>query len=202
MAYTVDMQGRDENMKDFMLSDLKKHPIIAAIKNEDDLKASLNSPCKIIFILYGDICNIGRITEEIFTSGRMPIVHMDLIGGLSGSEYAVQYIVESTKAVGIISTKSSLLKKAQEEGLITVQRAFIIDSMSLNNIMYHIRHGYADFLEILPGVLPKAIRTISESSNIPIIGGGLVSDKEDVRTILEAGAIAVSTSNNSLWETG
>lgn len=187
-------------MKDFILSDLNKHPIIAAIKDEENLRAAINSPCKIIFILYGDICNIGDITEEIFASGRMPIVHMDLIGGLSGSEYAVRYIVKNTKAVGVISTKSNLLKKAREEGLITVQRAFIIDSMSLNNILYHIRHGYADFIEILPGVLPKAIRTISASSDIPIIGGGLVSDKEDVRTILEAGAIAVSSSNKSLWQ--
>lgn len=186
-------------MKEFILTELKKHPIIAAVKNDEELIASLKTKCQIVFILYGDICNIDKISEKISDSGKMPIVHIDLIGGLSSSDIAVQYLVENTKVDGIISTKSSLLKKAQEEGLITVQRVFMIDSKSLNSIQYHIKHGYADFLEILPGALPKAIKTISSSSDIPIIGGGLVSDKEDVRVILGAGAIAVSTSNIDLW---
>jgi glycerol uptake operon antiterminator len=186
-------------MKDFILAELKKFPIIAAVKNEEELKASLKTKCQMIFILYGDICNISRIAEEISDAGKLPIVHMDLIGGLSSSDIAVQYLVENTKIDGIISTKSSLLMKAKEEGLITVQRVFMIDSKSLNNIQVHIKHGYADFVEILPGVLPKAIKTISSILDIPIIGGGLVSDREDVKAILEAGAIAVSTSNMSLW---
>ncbi|TAH64368.1 MAG: glycerol-3-phosphate responsive antiterminator [Anaerolineaceae bacterium] len=186
-------------MKELMLAELKKHSIIAAIKNEEDLKASLKSKCQIVFILYGDICNIDKISEEISSADKMAIVHMDLVGGLSSSEVAVQYLVENTKIDGVISTKSSLLKKAHEEGLITVQRVFMIDSKSLNNIQYHINHGYADFIEILPGVLPKAIKTIVSSSDIPVIAGGLVSDEDDVKTILEAGAIAVSTSNNNLW---
>lgn len=186
-------------MKDFILTELKKYPIIAAVKNEEELKASLKTKCQIVFILYGDICNIEKIAEAISSADKIAIVHMDLIGGLSSSDIAVQYLVENTKVDGIISTKSSLLKKAHEEGLITVQRVFMIDSMSLNNLQYHIKHGYADFIEILPGVLPKAIRAIANSSDIPIIAGGLVSDSDDVKIILEAGAIAVSTSNNTLW---
>jgi len=186
-------------MKDFILTELKKYPIIAAVKNEEELMASLKTKCQIVFILYGDICNIERIAEAISSADKVAIVHMDLIGGLSSSDIAVQYLVENTKVDGIISTKSSLLKKAHEEGLITVQRVFMIDSMSLNNLQHHMKHGHADFIEILPGVLPKAIKAIVSTFDIPIIAGGLVSDREDVRIILEAGAMAVSTSNDVLW---
>lgn len=186
-------------MKKLLLAELKKHPIIAAVKNEEELEASLKTKCQIVFILFGDICSIEEIADAISSAGKMAIAHMDLIGGLSSSDIAVRYLVDNTKIDGIISTKSGLLKKAHEEGLITVQRVFMIDSMSLHNVKYHIKHDHADFIEILPGVLPKAIKTIASSSDIPIIAGGLVSDLEDVNIILEAGAIAVSTSNTGLW---
>jgi glycerol uptake operon antiterminator len=55
-----------------------------------------------------------------------------------------------------------------------------------------------DAIEILPGVMPKIINKIAAISKIPIIAGGLISDKEDVRLALEAGAISVSASSTEL----
>lgn len=38
---------------------LEDCPVIAAVKDDQALEASLRSPCQIIFVLYGDICNVG-----------------------------------------------------------------------------------------------------------------------------------------------
>ncbi len=38
-----------------------------------------------------------------------------------------------------------------------------------------------------------------KKTKIPIITGGLIMDKEDVIQSLNAGAIAVSTSNKNVW---
>ncbi|WP_352427367.1 glycerol-3-phosphate responsive antiterminator, partial [Enterocloster asparagiformis] len=34
---------------------------------------------------------------------------------------------------------------------------------------------------------------------IPIIAGGLIADKEDVMNALEAGALAISSTNQKVW---
>ena len=38
---------------------LEDCPVIAAVKDEQALEESFRSPCQIIFVLYGDICNVG-----------------------------------------------------------------------------------------------------------------------------------------------
>lgn len=186
-------------MEKTVLTNLKKYPIIAAVKNEEELNSCLNTKCQMVFILFGDICSIGKIAAAVKSANKLAIVHIDLIGGLSSSDIAIQFISENINIDGIISTKSNLLRTAHEKGLITVQRVFMIDSLALKNIKQHIKHGYADFIEILPGVLPKIIKLISSDSNIPIIAGGLITDREDIKISLEAGAIAVSTSKKNLW---
>jgi glycerol uptake operon antiterminator len=182
-----------------MLTSLKEHPIIAAVKNESQLKACLSSNSQVIFILFGDICNIERIVRTVKSANKLAIVHIDFVGGLSNEDITIQYISEHTKLDGIISTKANLLKSAHEKGLITVQRVFMIDSIAFKNVENHIKHGYADFLEILPGVMPKVIKSIATNYKIPIIAGGLILDAEDVNASLESGAVAVSTTNETIW---
>ena len=57
-----------------------------------------------------------------------------------------------------------------------------------------------DFIEILPGVMPKIIARICRETQIPVIAGGLISDKEDILAALSAGARAISTTNPAVWE--
>lgn len=174
-------------------------PVIAAVKDEQGLKKSLNLESRIIFILYGDVCSIGRIVDQIKEAGKTAIVHMDLLDGLSGKEVAVDYIKENTRADGIITTKPQLIKRARELELYTIMRFFVIDSMAFQNIE---RQGLAvrpDLIEILPGVMPKVIAKVSRITRIPVIAGGLVADKEDAVAALKAGAISVSTTNQDVW---
>ena len=55
-------------------------------------------------------------------------------------------------------------------------------------------------MEVLPGVMPKILKQICKTSKVPVIAGGLISDKEDVMGALGAGAAAVSTTNQKVWE--
>lgn len=183
-----------------MIKGLKECPIIAAVKNREELESCLTSKCKVVFVLFGDICNIEEIVASIKAAKKLAIIHIDFIEGLSNKDIIISYLTERTKLDGIITTKSNLLKIAKEKGLITVQRVFMIDSIALKNIKNHIKHGNADFLEILPGVIPKVIKDVVSDSKIPIIAGGLISDSEDVGAALDSGAVAVSTTNEEVWK--
>ena len=154
---------------------------------------------RVIFILFGDVCSIGSIVKTIRDAGKIAMVHMDLISGLSPKEIAVEFIKEQTEADGIISTKPSLIKKAKEMSMYTVLRVFLLDSMAFENIRQQQHMIKPDFIEVLPGVMPKIIAQISHSVKVPIIAGGLITDKEDVMGALSAGAMAVSSTNHKVW---
>jgi len=174
-------------------------PIIAAIKDAEGLELCLESESQVVFILYGDVCNIGEIVGRIKDSGRIALVHMDLITGLSTKEVAVDFIHQNTEADGIISTKPALVKRAAELEMYTVMRFFVLDSMSLSNIENQWKHVKPDFIEILPGVMPKIIRRIKQMVEVPVIAGGLISDKEDIIAALDAGATSVSATDPKVW---
>ena len=176
------------------------NPIIAAVKNMEDVtECCKHDDIRVIFILFGDVCSIGSIVKTIRDAGKIAMVHMDLISGLSPKEIAVEFIKEQTKADGIISTKPSLIKKAKEMSMYTVLRVFLLDSMAFENIRQQQHMIKPDFIEVLPGVMPQIIAQISHSVKVPIIAGGLITDKEDVMGALSAGAMAVSSTNHKVW---
>lgn len=178
---------------------IENTPIIPAVKDEESLEVCLKSDSSVIFMLFGDICSIADIVERIKEKGKLAMVHMDLIAGLGSKEVSVDYIKKRTRADGIITTKPILVKRAKELGLAAVLRFFIIDSMALANLSKQTREARPDCIEVLPGVMPKVIRKITKENKIPLIAGGLISDKEDVCNALDAGAVAVSSTNTKIW---
>lgn len=178
-------------------------PVIAAVKDQAGLEKCCGiEDVKVVFILFGDICSIEEIVKQVIDSGKIAMVHMDLIIGLGSKEIAVDFIKNNTHADGIISTKPALIRRGKELGLYTILRFFVIDSMALKNIEA-VDHQYAgarpDFIEILPGVMPKIIKRVCKTSKVPVIAGGLIIDKEDVVGALSAGAISVSSTNEDVW---
>lgn len=186
-------------MKHKLMEEFEDCPVIAAIKDEEGLKKCLSSDIQIVFVLYGDICSISHIVSELKKAGKTVIVHLDLITGLSSREIAVTYLKSVTHADGIISTKPAVIRQAKEEGLFAVMRFFVIDSIAFESIRRQSECVRPDMIEVLPGVMPKIIHRICQESKVPVIAGGLISDKEDIMAALNAGAIAISTTNQKVW---
>lgn len=186
-------------MNENFIDKLSINPIIAAIHNEKELKKALKSPCEVIFLLNSTIINIQDIVQKVKTSNKIIYIHTDLIQGLSKDNTALEYIVKNIQPDGIITTKNNLIKYANELGLFTIQRLFIIDSLSLETGIQSIKKNKPNAIEIMPGIMPTVIDNILKKINIPIITGGLISTKEHVINSLKAGAIGVSTSNEAVW---
>lgn len=195
----ADKRGDFLNLTE-LTSRLIETPIVAAVKSEQELNRALKSDCCAVFVLYGNIIQIGGIVERIKQSGKVSFVHVDLIDGLAQREIAIDFIAGNASPDGIISTKAVLLRQGKKRGLLTIQRIFLLDSLALLNIQRQLESGDADIVEILPGVMPKIIRKVASNIKKPVIAGGLIEDKEDIMNALGAGALAVSSTNPDIWK--
>ena len=74
-------------------------PVIATVKDMESLEKSFETDSQIIFILFGDICNISEIVERVKTEGRIAMVHLDLVSGFDGREIAVDFIRHNTSCL-------------------------------------------------------------------------------------------------------
>ncbi len=185
--------------EEFLLS-TEKCPVIPEIKNDEWMESLKDSESDIAYIIYGDICTIAGIVERVKALGKMAIVHIDLIAGLSAKEICVDFIKQYVKADGIISMKPLMIKRANEIGLFTIQRFYMIDGFTYANVEKNVKNSNPDVVEFMPVGLSKVMKYLVESINKPIVASGLTQDREDIIGALKAGAIAVATSNRGLWD--
>lgn len=186
-------------MNSGLVDKMKKCPIIAGVKDIEKFDDALNSPCEIIFLLCGSIFDIKETVRRAKEKNKTIFIHVDLLDGFSKDAVALKYIYEQVKPDGIISTKNSQLKAAKALGFMTVQRIFIIDSLSIETAIKASQMINPDAIEIMPGIMPKITKKLSDVLDVPVIVGGLVSEKEEIDKAISSGALGVSTSSKELW---
>lgn len=186
-------------MKTVFTDKMKKNPVIAGIKDIKNLDDALDSDCEIIFLLCGTIFDLKDTVKKTKEKGKMIFIHVDLLEGFSKDATALKYIHSEICPDGIISTKNSLLKAAKSLGLLTVQRVFIIDSLSIDTAVKASQMINPDAIEIMPGIMPRITKQLSSSLEVPVIVGGLVSEASDVEMAVSSGALGVSTSSKIIW---
>lgn len=179
--------------------DLVQSQVIASIKNEEDIEKSINCHSNIVFLLTGNLLNMTDHLEKLKKAKKHIFIHIDFIEGLSNTKSAIKYIAQMWKPTGIITTKNSLIKYAKEENLMTIQRIFLIDKAAIKKGIDLCHHCKPDAIEVLPGLMPNIIDQLTKQVDLPIIAGGLISSKEEILQGLEAGALAISSGDPSLW---
>lgn len=178
---------------------LADNPIIAGIRDDEDLESSLCSKAHIVFVLYGNIITIKDIVNKLVQNGKKVFVHLDMIGGLKADQAGVSFIKKYVNPYGIITTKAANIKFGKQEGLITIQRMFIVDSLSFKTGIKSIRESAPDAIEVMPGISTEIVCRMKKKVTLPIIAGGLISQKDDIYKALDAGAVAISTTCRNLW---
>lgn len=179
-----------------LISCLECNPVIAAVTDEKWQQA-LESPAQVIFYLSASLLTVKERVQQAHAAEKYVMVHMDLAEGIGRDRAGIRYLAQCG-VDGIISTKAQLIRLAKEQALITVQRFFALDSKGMESIEEMLRSTNPHLMEIMPGVIGKAIRRFHKSG-IPVIAGGLIETKQEVTDALGAGATAVSTGQQKLW---
>jgi len=179
---------------------LIENPVVGAIRNDNDLQKIILSQVQIVFILYGSIINVKEICDTLKKAGKIVFVHVDMIEGLKNDQKGVEFIKEYANPFGIISTKQNNIKYGNKLGLYTIQRIFVIDSLSLQTGIKNIQAVLPTAVEVMPGVASKIIKSLEKEIHLPIIAGGLINTKKEIMESISAGAMAVSTTAHELWD--
>ena len=179
---------------------LIENPVVAAVKNEEGLETAIKMTAPIVFLIFGSILNIEDMCKRLKQAGKTVFIHVDLLDGIKSDISGIEFLKKYAKPDGIISTKTANIKHGKQLGLLCIQRLFIIDSSSLVTGIRSINETMPDAVEIMPGVSSKTINKLNGKINIPLIASGLITTKEDVMEALASGAVAISTTQISLWD--
>lgn len=177
------------------------NPIIASIKDPKNIDIALNSSCKNIFLSSGNIFNLKEISNKVNSKQKGLFIYVDNIDGFSKDTWGLEYIVKNINLNGIISSKPNLINLSKSMGVFTIYNMHILDTYSLNRCLQSIIEERPHALEILPGIMPSVIKSIVDKTKIPLISSGLIKTRKDILNCLDAGAIAVSSSNPAIWNT-
>ena len=178
---------------------LINNPIIASIKEIDNLDVALSSPCENIFLQTGNIFNLKELSQRIKLKNKGLFISIDSIDGFSKDTWGLEYIIKNIELDGIITKKNNLVKLSKDMGVFTIQSVLIHDSKELSEGLSSIKSSRPHAIDISPGIIPKIIHKVSYETKIPIIASGLLSDKKDVDMALSSGAVGVSSSNKNIW---
>lgn len=189
------------NIRARFFENLKARPVIAGLRDSTGVEAAIRHGVGVLFILGEDIFALQDSVAKAHAEGRLILAHVDLIKGIGRDEAGVRFLARTLGVDGILTTRSNLIGPAKREGLLAVQRLFVLDSESLEAGLPTVEKAAPDAVEMLPGViLPTIAGQLARRGTLPpLIAGGLIRTAAQVDAVLSAGAVAVSTSESSLW---
>ena len=180
------------------MADYKIENVIAAVRTAEEFEKSLNSRVKIIFHLTPNIITVAEQVKKAHAAGKKIFIHIDLAEGIAKDKYGILF-VKYVGVDGIISTRTSVIKTAKEEGLYTVQRFFILDSQSFGTTLESLKVSKTDMAEIMPGTVTKVIERLKKEISVPLIAGGMIETPEEIADAIKSGATAVSVGKSEFW---
>lgn len=173
--------------------------VLPAIKSMKDFEKVLTSNMEYIVMLEVHIAQLESIMRYARSHCKKILLHADLIQGLKNDEYSSEFLCQKIKPDGLISTRGNVLKTAKKNGILSIQRLFLLDTIAIDTSYKLAEKVKPDFIEVLPGCVPHLIEKVDKETGIPVIAGGLITKQEEIESVFVAGAKAVTTSRNELW---
>lgn len=181
-----------------LLEILKENPVIMSIDSNASMDLAIKCHSKVVMTIYGDVLSIVGIIRKLQKSGKIVFVNIDLIQGFAPKNPVVDFLDKFTKDIIIVSQKAALLRYAKDKGFVTMHRFFIVDSHAYRGIGKQVSISKADFVNIAPA-WSQTVGWAIEQYDVKVISSGMITTQATVDDNLEAGAVAVCTTNKKVW---
>jgi len=179
---------------------LKQYRLIASVKEAKNLEKAASAKLSAVVLSIGNIGVIKGYVDFMKSQGIPVFLHLERMGGISHDREGIAFLAHYVKPDGIVTTRNSLIKLAKKQGLLTIQRLFLVDSDALKSGLQSVQENQPDAVEIMPALLPDYIEEYQRALDTPIIAGGLLRTREQMLAALRSGAMAVSAGAPSLWK--
>ncbi|MCY0898138.1 MAG: glycerol-3-phosphate responsive antiterminator [Firmicutes bacterium] len=182
------------------MRELEVPPVIPAIRQSEEWPALGVAPRGgWVFLLGGPLDSVAEATGRLQKRGWTVFVHFDMIRAVSSDGEGLRFFAEYAGPQGIITTHSTTVNQAKKLGLLAIQRIFLLDSQSVQTGIQQVLSTKPDAVEMLPGLLVDVARRVVREIPYPAIAGGLITTREEVEAMRQAGVKGVSTSARALW---
>lgn len=183
-----------------LIKELNKNPVIPCISNFDELLESAYADIKTVLIYDTNIFDLINITKKNLNQKKTIILNIDTVKGLCADEYGIKFLRNYIK-IDIIATASpKIINCLKKLNCPVMQLMFILDTKSLKKGIELVTAGKPDLIDIRPGILfPKAAEMLRKNFNIPTICSGFINNQEELKKILDSGAVGITTSSQKLW---
>jgi glycerol uptake operon antiterminator len=179
----------------------REFPCGAAVKSDEQLNAALKGRSGAVFILRANGLELAPVLRRIHAAGKLAAVHLDLVDGLASDMSGVRWLARCG-ADAIISSHGHVVRAVRAEGVVAIQRLLCTSQLTIDLGLAAVLRAQPDIVELLPGViLPSVADLVCPQLSVPLLAGGFIRDPDDVRRVLAAGALAVTTSEPGLWHT-
>ena len=173
--------------------------VIPAISNHQDLKVFLAGPAVYGVLMNFQLAQLEGLVRQVKNAGKKAIIHSELIRGLASDEYGAIYLIQSLGVDGIISSKPKVIETCRKRGVPGIFRFFLKDGISLRQSLEIAIKLKPSMIEVLPAYGLDLVPMIARETGADILLGGLIPSKAFIRTCLDKGAKAVTTSNRDFW---
>jgi len=177
---------------------MKQIGIIPAIKTHQKLELFIKSPHQYGVLMDFQVSQLPPLIKMIKEANKKVLIHLDLIKGISSDEYGAIYMIQELKVDGIITIKPSVVKLCKKRHIMGIMRIFLKDSHSFEQSMTLVKKTQPDLVEVLP-YMPTLQKELNDRLNCPYLMGGFITSKSQVNTLIKGGAIAITTSDDTLW---
>ncbi len=181
------------------ISCLAEAPCCAAIVADRHLDAAIASRAPILFILRGNGLELGHVVRRIHEAGKLVAVHLDLVAGLRDDPVGVSWLARA-EVDAIITSRGRLIPLIRQERVVAIERLLLSRRSHLDAAVTALSRSSPDIVEVLPGVILPSIAHMIPRFAVPVLAGGFVRTPADVRAMLAAGAVGVTTSSQALWD--
>jgi glycerol uptake operon antiterminator len=145
---------------------------------------------------------VVEMAEQARQADALLLIHADMMEGIASDAAGLRFLARNGVA-GVATTRTQTMTMAHQAGLLVTFRAFLIDSAALETVARIVERNHPDVVEALPApILSHLPPHYMQDLGVPILAGGLVRTRADVDAAIAAGATAISTSTESLWDMG
>jgi len=154
--------GLSQQDRERIWQHLAKHPAIPALKRAEDVDVAHHYRARLVFFLTGTLYDLRDVCARCECLGMQVFCHLDLVQGIGKDPAGIKWLATEIGVRGILTTRSTLIRAAKNEGLMAIQRLFMLDSESLK-IPPFIAGGLVETVDEIESIMASGALGVSTS---------------------------------------